>query len=82
MASTTHATLFNMPMGFFQFQGASNRFDFAVWGHMQNGIIEPVSLVAAGNVYTCPTSLRFPRSENGNWAWRSRCTTPPIPPRP
>ncbi len=50
-AATTPRDIFNMPMGFFQFQGASNRFDFPVWSHMQNGIIEPVSLVAVGNVY-------------------------------
>ena len=49
---TNPRDLFNLPMGFFQFQGASNRFDFAVWSHMQNGIVEPVSLVAAGSVYT------------------------------
>ena len=48
---TNPRELFNLPMGFFQFQGASNRFDFAVWSHMQTGIIEPVSLVAAGRVY-------------------------------
>ena len=48
---TNPRDLFNVPMGFFQFQGASNRFDFPVWSHMQNGIVEPVTLVAAGSAY-------------------------------
>ena len=50
-AATNPRDMFNTPMSFFNFQGASNRFDFAVWSHMQNGIVEPVSLVAAGRVY-------------------------------
>ena len=51
-AATSPRDLFNLPREFFNFQGASNRFDFPVWSHMQNGIVEPVSLVAAGRVYT------------------------------
>ncbi|MGA2064809.1 MAG: glycoside hydrolase family 2 TIM barrel-domain containing protein [Thermoguttaceae bacterium] len=50
-AATRPRELFNLPMSFFNYQGASMRFDFAVWSHMQNGIVEPVSLVAAGSVY-------------------------------
>jgi beta-galactosidase len=50
-AATNPRDLFNLPMSFFNFQGASNRFDFPVWHYMQNGIVEPVALVAAGGVY-------------------------------
>ena len=33
-------------------QGVSMRFDMPVWGHLENGILEPPTLVATGAAYT------------------------------
>ena len=79
---TNPRELFNLPMGFFQFQGASNAIRLCRLGpHAERASSSRCRWWPPATSIR-PTSLRFPRSANGSLAWRSRCTTPPPRPRP